>query len=236
MKMDLHELSYKATSSLLLGLCAAILLSLCATPVRAQSTSTGSVTGVVTDQQKGVVSGAEVVLVDTATKTTLKTKTNDAGRYTFVDVQPGIYDISVTQTGFQRAVVNAQKITVGVVSAVDIAMQVGSVSETVTVTAAGGTELQTTTAAGGTGLSGKDLDIITNLGRDANSLFVLQPAVAPNGEVAGAVRDQNTYQLDGGNNSDDMAGTNNTYTQAVGYIGSGATGGTPSGVMPTPAE
>src|SRR4030095_320412 len=48
--------------------------------------------------------------------------------------------------------------------------------------------------------------------------------------------EQNTYQLDGGNNSDDMAGTTNTYTQAAGFIGSAATGGTPSGVMPTPAE
>ncbi|HEX3232406.1 MAG TPA: hypothetical protein VHQ95_25730, partial [Pyrinomonadaceae bacterium] len=47
---------------------------------------------------------------------------------------------------------------------------------------------------------------------------------------------QNTYQLDGGNNSDDMAGTTNTYTQAAGFIGAAATGGTPSGVMPTPAE
>jgi hypothetical protein len=234
-----YRLRNWARSLLSLGLlaaCIGIFLTVGATAVNGQSTSTGSVTGVVTDSQKGVVSGAEVVLIDAATKTPLKTKTNEAGRYTFVDVQPGSYDISVTRTGFQRAVVSGQKIAVGVVLTVDIPMQVGSVSETVTITAVAGTELQTTNAAVGTVLSGKDLDIITNLGRDANSLFVLQPAVAPTGEVAGAVRDQNTYQLDGGNNSDDMAGTNNTYTQAVGFIGSAATGGTPSGVMPTPAE
>src|SRR5215467_10976007 len=237
MNLDTNfRLVFKALSSLVVGLSLGIVLSFAVPPVRAQSTSSGTVSGMVTDQQGAVVPGADVTLTDTATSASRKTTTNDSGRYTFVNVAPGIYDISVSRTGFQRAVVTAQKVTVGVVSTADIAMQVGSVSETVTVTATSGTELQTTTAAVGTVITGKDLDIITNLGRDANSLFVLQPAVAPTGEVAGAVRDQNTYQLDGGNNSDDMAGTNSTYTQAAGFIGSAATGGTPSGVMPTPAE
>src|SRR5215510_14147161 len=237
--MDLdtnYRLGYKALPLLLGGLCLLVILSLVATPVRAQSTSSGSVSGVVTDQEGAVVPGADVTLADTATNAIRKTTSNDSGRYTFVNVAPGIYDISVSRTGFQRAVVAGQKVTVGLELTADVALQAGSVSETVLVTASNGTQLQTMNAAVGTVITGKQLDILTNLGRDANALFVLQPAVAPTGEVAGAVRDQNTYQLDGGNNSDDMAGTTSTYTQAAGFIGSAATGGTPSGVMPTPAE
>src|SRR5262249_51027450 len=85
-------------------------------------------------------------------------------------------------------------------------------------------------------ISGRQLELLTNLGRDANALFVLQPAVTPAGNVAGSVLDQNTYQLDGGNNTSDMDGTQSVYTQAAGFIGSAAAGGTPSGVLPTPAE
>src|SRR5215813_5427503 len=231
-----YRLGFKALPLLLGGLCLVVVLSLVTPAVRAQSTSTGTVTGVVTDQQGAVVPGAEVTLTDTATNAVRKTTSNDAGRYTFVNVAPGIYDIAVSRTGFQRAVIAGQKVTVGLELTADIALQAGSVSETVLVTASTGAQLQTTNAAVGTVITGKQLDLLTNLGRDANALFVLQPAVAPTGEVAGAVRDQNTYQLDGGNNSDDMAGTTNTYTQAAGFIGSAATGGTPSGVMPTPAE
>src|SRR5215467_4617829 len=237
MNLDTNfRLVFKALSSLVVGLSLGIVLSFAVPPVRAQSTSSGTVSGMVTDQQGAVVPGADVTLTDTATSASRKTTTNDSGRYTFVNVAPGIYDISVSRTGFQRAVVAGQKVTVGLEMTADVSLQAGSVSETVLVTATTGAQLQTMNAAVGTVITGKQLDILTNLGRDANALFVLQPAVAPTGEVAGAVRDQNTYQLDGGNNSDDMAGTNNTYTQAVGFIGSAATGGTPSGVMPTPAE
>src|SRR5262245_34028090 len=226
--------SARSVGLLIVGM--AILLSPGAPPVRAQSTSTGTVSGQVTDPQNAAVPDAVVTLLDIAKNTPLTTVTNEEGRYNFVNVPPGLYDISVSKTGFIRAKAPGQKVTVGLVLTVNISLQLGSVTETVVVTAASGAELQTTNATVGTTLTGKNLELLTNLGRDANALFVLQPAVAPTGEVAGAVRDQNMYQLDGGNNSDDMAGTTSTYTQAAGFIGSAATGGTPSGVMPTPAE
>src|SRR5215813_11370343 len=226
-------------SSLSLGLLVigmAILLGPGAPAMRAQSTSTGAVSGQVTDPQSAAVAGAEVILLDIAKNTPLSTVTNEEGRYNFVNVPPGLYDLSVSKMGFIRAKAPGQKVTIGLVLTVNVTLQLGSVAETVVVTSASGAELQTTNATVGTTLTGRHIELLTNLGRDANALFVLQPAVAPTGEVAGAVRDQNTYQLDGGNNSDDMAGTNNTYTQAAGFIGSAATGGTPSGVIPTPAE
>src|SRR5262249_25421473 len=150
------------------------------------------------------------------------------------NVPPGIYNVTVTKPGFQSAKVMGQKVTVGLVLTLDITLLVGAVATAVEVTAAAGAELQTTSATVGKTITGDSLAIVTNLGRDANGLIVLQPAVAPNGEVAGAVRDQNSFQLDGGNNSNDMDGTTSIYTPSSGTIGTAATGGTPSGVVPTP--
>src|SRR5206468_2582959 len=133
-----------------------------------QSTSTGTVVGLVTDETDAPVVGATVSLVDHSTGTTKGTITNDVGRYVFVNVNPGMYDIQVEKT--------------------------------------------------------------------VSSLLTLQPGIAPNGSVAGAVRDQNTFQLDGGNNSSDMDGTMNTYTPSFASAASSTAGGGPTGVMPTPVE
>src|SRR5258708_25410520 len=77
---------------------------------------------------------------------------------------------------------------------------------------------------------------LPNLARDAAALSVLQVGVSPTGNVAGAASDQNVFQLDGGNNSDDMSGNASTYVPSNGFAGSAASGGTPSGVIPTPVE
>ena len=234
-----HKLGRAGMSSLFFGLpvaCMGTWLVISAMPAWAQSTSTGTVSGQVTDQQNAAVPGAEVVLLDVATNAPRTTSTNEAGRYSFANVPPGIYDISVSNPGFAQARVTGQKVTVGLVLTVNVTLKVGSVSETVRVTASPGAELQRTNATIGSTITGKALEFLTNLGRDANALFVLQPAVAPGGQVAGAVQDQNTYQLDGGNNTNDMDGSMNVYTPSFAGDPSGVSGGGPTGVMPTPAD
>jgi hypothetical protein len=202
----------------------------------AQSTATGTLSGQVTDQQNAVVAGAEVKLFDPQINTARTTTTNDAGRYSFINVPPGVYDLTVTKPGFSQAVVAAQKVEVGLTLTVDIALQVGSTTTTVEVKAAAGAELQLTTATVGSTISGDSMMLLPNLGRDASALSTLQVGVAPTGNVAGAASDQNVFQLDGGNNSDDMSGNASTYVPSNGYAGAAASGGTPSGVVPTPVE
>src|SRR5581483_9147381 len=109
-------------------------------------------------------------------------------------------------------------------------LEVGSVSNVVEVTAAPGAELETTNATVGTTLSGDSLVYLPNLSREASSLAIFQPGVSPEGSVAGAIYDQNTFQLDGGQNSNDMDGSMNVYTPSY------ASNGAPTGVMPTPIE
>src|SRR5581483_3902534 len=202
----------------------------------AQATNTGTVSGQVTDQQGSPGPGAQVRLLDVATSTPRVSTSNNEGRYTFVNVNPGRYNVEVNKTGFALAKVPNQEVQVGLELTINVSLQVGSTSTTVEVQAQAGADLQTANASVGSTISGQSITLLPNLGRDANAFVLLQPGVAPNGSVAGAVNDQNAYQLDGAPNSSDMDGNQSTYTPASGYIGSASTGGTPSGVLPTPAE
>jgi len=202
----------------------------------AQSTSSGTISGQVADDQGSAIPGASVQLVDAATKSTRTALTNDSGRYDVFNLNPGLYDVSVTKPGFAETKLSHQSVQVGFVLTLNVTLRVGATTTTVEVAASAGAELQTTNATVGSTISGLQLNNLPNLGQDANALFTLQPGVSPNGNVAGSVADQNQYQLDGGNNSSDMDGSQTAYTLASGTINGNSTGGTPSGVIPTPIE
>jgi hypothetical protein len=212
------------------------LLSLGATPAWSQATSSATVTGIVTDQQGGAVPGAEVKLTDTGTGSTQTGATNDAGRYVFVNVSPGTYTVTFSKPGFAVYKVASQKVDVGTTMTVNATLEVGTTATTIEVTAAAGAALQTTNATVGTTVGSDALMLLPNLGRDVSTLAVLQPGVTPTGFTAGAIDDQNTFTLDGGLNSDDMAG--NTIGYQTNFTGTGGTqtSGAPSGVVPTPVE
>lgn len=195
----------------------------------AQSTSTGTVVGLVTDPTGAIVPEATVSLIDHTTGTTKTTTSNEAGRYIFVNVNPGIYDITVNKTGFTQARFSQQEVSIGRQLTVDAVMKVGAATQEIVVEASG-TTLQTLNSTVGSTIGQQSLQELPNLSRDVSSLLTLQPAISANGSVAGTVRDQTTFQLDGGNNTNDMDGTMNNYT------GSFAASGGITGVMPTPVE
>ncbi len=209
---------------------------LAATGLSAQSTSSGTISGQVADEQGAAVPGALVKLTDAATKTPRTVVTNDSGRYDLFNINPGMYDVAIAKPGFAETKLSGQTVEVGLVLTLNVTLHLGSTSTTVEVAAAAGAELQTTNATVGSTISGVQLNNLPNLGQDANALFTLQPGVAPGGNVAGSVSDQNQFQLDGGNNSSDMDGNQAVYTLTSGTINGGSSGGTPSGVIPTPIE
>ncbi|MGA7236103.1 MAG: carboxypeptidase-like regulatory domain-containing protein [Bryobacteraceae bacterium] len=194
-----------------------------------QSTSSGGVSGVVTDEGHAVVSGATVQLKDAATGAVRGTTTNDAGRYT-VQLPPGTYDLSISKMGFSVDHVNSQTVEVGLTLTIDATLKVGPEYTTIEVKAAAGSALQTMNATVGSTLSGTSLLFLPNLGRDVSTLATLQPAVTPTGSVAGVMNDQNTFQLDGGNITSDMDGNQIIYTTFF------ASNGAPTGAIPTPVE
>jgi len=194
----------------------------------AQSASTGTVSGLVTDPQAAVIKGAVVKLIDSATGISTSTLTNEAGRYDFPNVTPGNYSLTVENPGFALARVSTHAVEVGRSLTLDVRLQVGTTSTTVEVNDSGVAELQTNNATVGSTITGDSLLMLPNFQRDANALAILQVGVTPGGQVAGTQNDQSAFTLDGGNNSDDMAGSYSAYTTS--------NGGGPSGVVPTPVE
>src|SRR5438552_11521810 len=220
---------------LALAVCVGVFLALNAAPAFAQG-ETGSVTGVVTDAQGGTVAGADVTLTDLATRSPRTTTTNDAGRYHFASVPVGNYDITISKSGFKVHKAAAQKVSIATQLTLDVALEVGALTETVVVTAQAGSELQTANATIGNTIDLKNLELLPNLGRDATSLLSLQPGVTPRGDIAGSYMDQNTFTVDGGNNTDDMAGNTIGYIQNFTGLAGSQTNGMASGVVATPIE
>src|SRR5258708_4778882 len=213
-----------------------IVLMLAVVPAFSQATSSGSVVGQVTDQSGGVIPGASVSLTDTGTKAVIKTSANEVGRYVFVNVPSGRFILSVNQTGFTQSNTSGVDVTIGATVTINVQLKIGKTTETVTVEAATIAELRTTSATVGNTIDSAAMQNLPNLGRDVTTLTTLQPGVTAGGAAAGVVTDQNTYSLDGGNNTDDMAGTTTTYQ--TNFVGNGGTqtNGAVSGVLPTPIE
>lgn len=213
-----------------------ILASLFAVACFAQSSSSGTLSGQVTDTQGAAIDGAEVQILDPTTNITKKTTTNNAGRYAFVNIEPRAYRIDISKTGFTTKRIAEAEVKVGQTLTVDVTLSVGAVTSVIEVTSAPGAELQTVNATVGTTVTNASLVALPIFGSDASSLALIQPAVTPDGAVAGAMYDQNTFQLDGGNNSNDMDGSMRDYTGSYGHNSFAGYGAPPSGVLPTPPD
>jgi hypothetical protein len=215
----------------------------------AQSTSTGTVAGSVSDSSGAVVEGASVALTDTATNVARSTTTNATGRYIYVDVNPGVYNVVVSKPGFETTKTASQEVKVGTSLTVNLTLQVGAANVVVEVSAVGN-ELQTMNATVGNTITNLTIDNLPSLGRDVSTFIALQPGVSPDGSVAGTVVDQSAFTLDGGDNTNDMDGSMNVYTKSfagdpsggvanqnsVGPSEGGKGVGGATGVLPTPQD
>ncbi len=92
--------------------------------------------GVVRDATGAVVSGATVTARNPATNTSKDATSNDDGYYQIVNLPPGAYEVTVEAANFKKAVLPAVTLTVGQSADLDVALEVGQVSETVTITGA----------------------------------------------------------------------------------------------------
>ena len=138
----------------------------------------GSISGTVTDPGGAVIVGAKVVLLDHATGATQHSVTNAAGLYSFISLNPGVYQVTASQTGF--ASVARDKVTVSIdqVTAVNITLRIGAISETVTVTE--GVDLvEPTNSTVGSLIAADTIDRVPLLTRDVFDLIQLSAGVTP---------------------------------------------------------
>jgi outer membrane receptor protein involved in Fe transport len=141
-------------------------------------TSMGGVSGTVTDTTGAVIPGATVTLVNEATAVQAGRQTNASGHFTFVNVRPGRYLLTVELTGFNKAEV--APFTVGVNETVsrNVSLSVGNATETVEVTAQSEL-LQTGSAELGNIVEEKVIRDVPLQGRNFTQLLLLSPGVNP---------------------------------------------------------
>src|SRR6266481_1790888 len=118
----------------LLVACIGLLLSFSTTPAWAQS-ATGTLSGQVNDPSSAAIGGAVVKLVDSETNASQTVTTNGAGRYTFANVAPGVYNITVSHSGFTQAKLQGQKVDIGLALTLNVTLQIGSTTTVVEVQA-----------------------------------------------------------------------------------------------------
>jgi hypothetical protein len=116
--------------------------------------------GVVRDPSGAVVSGATVTARNPATNTAKTTTSGEDGAYLIVNLPPGDYDVTVEAANFKKAVLPGVKLTVGQRGDLDVALEVGQVSEIVTISGATAELVETSKTAVATTV---DLQRIENL-------------------------------------------------------------------------
>ena len=183
---------------------------------------TGSIVGSVKDANGDAVKGATVTVTDSTKKSVVRTvMTNDEGGYTVRDLHVGVYEVSVEATGFKKHVSSKVQVDVGTPRTLDINLEIGNVSEVVTVEANPvAVELSTPTVS--TVINGDQARELSLNNRNWVQLITLAPGVSndladqvyvgttnPAGQantmnisVNGARSAQNTYTIDGADVTD----------------------------------
>lgn len=156
------------------------LLSVCFAITSAVAQYRGSIQGVITDPQGAVVPGATVTLVDKQTSRTLTSTSNDAGVYNFQALAPSRYSLSVERSGFKKNTLEDLTILAEQSNSVNVELQLGQTSETVTVTDATPVIDTETANIAGT-ISSKQLENLPSIGRDPFQLVRLAPGVFGDG-------------------------------------------------------
>ncbi len=203
------------------GVCllAITLFLICASVVSAQTTTT--LYGTVTDKSGAIVPGAEVTATNVGTNQSRTAQTGSEGQYRFDFMPVGAYSVEVTAAGFKKFVQTNVTLTINVNLRVDAALDVGTITEEINVTAAPPL-VNTDNAQIGRTVENAEVTTLPIVGRNVYSLLNLIPGVQStgnsivlgfpeqrtmiNGGVDGGLGSVN-YYMDGGTN---MTGLRNT--------------------------
>ena len=191
----------------LLGAIALAIFSISSLPTDAQTTF-GSVVGNVTDPSGAAISGTEVVLTNLGTNEKRTETTNADGLYQFVNVAPADYSVSIEKPGFKRTVRSPVNVQTQTTAKIDLALQVGEVSQTVEVTGQTPLLAPESSSLGEVIDERKTVELPLN-GRNPMNLVALVPSVVPQGGAMSNPNGQNpfawgNYQIGGGQANQSM--------------------------------
>ena len=141
----------------------------------AQATSSGTISGTVTDKSQAVIVGAEVTITSAATGATRSVVTNDTGSFRFDLISAGNYTVKVAKGGFSAAEVKVE-VLVGATANASVELAAGSESQTIEVT--GSTSLvDLAKTSVSTTITPTEVEELPMVGRDVANLAYLAPGV-----------------------------------------------------------
>jgi len=196
------------------ALVATLSLVLVASAASAQTSTTGSIEGVVTDPNGAAVKGATVTVTSPNLIAAKTATTNDEGRYQLLALPPGTYKVSVDASGFGKYEQEGVAVNLGRTATVDAALQLAAASATVTVT--GAAVVDATQNTTGSNVSTEQFSNFPTQ-RTVQGLYTIAPTVTRSGlrdatgrdrdpSVAGSSGPENNYILDGVNTTDPAFG------------------------------
>ncbi len=160
--------------------------------------------GAVTDSTGGTVSGATVTLINNETGRSQQVTTGDDGYYRFSSLAPGKYNLTIEQASFKKQTLENINVAAEITQGVDVVLEIGGVSEIVTVTDEA-TTLETENASIQKTIGTQEIRSLPQTGRDPFELLRLSPGVfgsgARSGGTGNAVNLPNTPGPGGSNNS-----------------------------------
>jgi len=192
-----------------------VIVSMGAIQLRAQSTTSGDIVGIITDPSGAVLTNVQVTETSQETGATQTQSTNSSGAFRFALLPPGRYMISVAAKGFQSTNISTV-VTVGQTSSVTLALNLSSASETMEVSA-DAPLLQTENADVSTNFNEKQLSLVPNPGNDLSYIAETAPGVVQNTQggqgnfsVHGLPATSNLFTVDGQNENDPFLNLNNS--------------------------
>lgn len=192
----------------LLAACAAAML-LCVTMTYAQSAGTGAISGTVTDPSGAAVANAKVTVTSLATGQARTTATGPNGDYRFSLLPPGSYRVDFSAPGFKTANVASVTVTTTETATVNQALEVGEVTQTVTVES-NAQVLQTESSTLGTTVSGTQINALPMANGNYTEILSLAPGTTASVDNATALgkgtQDISANGVDPGSNNFQMDG------------------------------
>jgi hypothetical protein len=152
--------------------------------VRAQFNA--SLSGSVADQTQAVIPGATVTLTNDATQVTRKTTSSASGTYQFNELPPGTYTVKTSLTGFQENTISNVSVAAETPRTLNVTLQTGAATETVTVNAENVPLLQTSDPSIGTTIDSQEITRLPTFGTDPYELLRTAPGISGDGARSGS--------------------------------------------------